>query len=99
VSDRKIMSAPFVVIAAIFRSRFDESPVRLKELQFCMSKLTGIVGGALAAPFVTVPDALGGRTPVTTHALGGVSARVPPQAQQAQLRSIYETDKAIIITA
>jgi hypothetical protein len=49
-SDSKIISAPLVVMATILRSRLDVSPVKLNELQFWISKLTGCGRGVLAAP-------------------------------------------------
>ncbi len=82
MSDKKIISAPFVVIAAILRSRFDDSPVRLKELQFCISKLIGMTEEALAAPVVIIPIALGCRTPTAIHAKISVGAICPPRVQQ-----------------
>ncbi len=82
MSDRKITSAPFVVIAAIFKSRFDDNPVRLKELQFCMSKLIGMAGETLAAPVVTIPIALGGRTLAAIHAKISVGVICLPRVQQ-----------------
>jgi hypothetical protein len=81
-------SAPFVVIAAIFKSKFDDRPVRLKELQFWMSKLIGKSGSALAAPDTVIPIALGCRTPIAVHAGKSVSDRSPPREQQVYLLSV-----------
>jgi hypothetical protein len=52
VSERKMMSALFCVIAAIFKSKFDDKPVKLRELQFWISNVIG--GGSLTAPVTCV---------------------------------------------
>jgi hypothetical protein len=48
VSDRRIISALPLTNAAILISKLHDSPDRLSELQFCISKDSGL--GILAAP-------------------------------------------------